>query len=226
MMAARAELQESQAAVSLLNERMKLAANAAEVGIYEWDLVTQAVNWDEQVYKMWDLDAAAGPATLAAWRSRIHPADLARTQERFGAIFQQDRDFDLEFRVVARNGVTRDIRSRGFMERDAAGKPIKMVGLVMDVTELRRLDRMKQEFVSMVSHELRTPLTAIRGALGLLAGNGIQLGDNGATLKSRQLIDLANRNAARLALLIDDILDMDKIESGKMRFELANHDLH
>jgi signal transduction histidine kinase len=226
MMAARAELQESQAAVSLLNERMKLAANAAEVGIYEWDLVTQAVNWDEQVYKMWDLDAAEGPATLAAWRSRIHPADLARTQERFGVIFKKDKDFDLEFRVVSRSGVVRDIRSRGFMERDAAGKPIKMVGLVMDVTELRRLDRMKQEFVSMVSHELRTPLTAIRGALGLLASNSIQPGDDSATLKSRQLIDLANRNAARLALLIDDILVMDKIESGKMRFELANHDLH
>jgi signal transduction histidine kinase len=224
MMAARVELQNSQASVSALNERMKLAANAAKVGIYEWDLVTQDVNWDEQVFAMWDLNPADGPATLAAWRSRVHPSDLAQTEAKFATIFAKHKDFDLEFRVVSRSGVVSDIRSRGFLERDANGRPTKMVGLVMDVTELRRLDRMKQEFVSMVSHELRTPLTAIRGALGLLA-NGTFSGAGVTTPKAQQLIDLADRNAARLALLIDDILDMDKIESGKMRFELANYDL-
>lgn len=225
MMAARVELQNSQASVSALNERMKLAASAAQVGIYEWDLVTQEVNWDEQVFAMWDLNPADGPATLAAWRSRVHPTDLAQTEAKFASIFATDKEFDLEFRVVSRSGVVRDIRSRGFLERNANGRPTKMVGLVMDVTELRRLDRMKQEFVSMVSHELRTPLTAIRGALGLLASMDALAGAGVNAPKAQQLIDLADRNSARLSLLIDDILDMDKIESGKMRFEMANHDL-
>jgi signal transduction histidine kinase len=80
---------------------------------------------------------------------------------------------------------------------------------------------MKQEFVSVVSHELRTPLTSIRGALGLLTHAGGTL----SLAKNQQLLDLANRNAERLAVLIDDILDMEKIESGKMRFDFANHGL-
>lgn len=222
MMTARAELQESEAAVSKLNDRMNLAANVAKVGVYEWDLITQEVNWDAQVYELWDLDPNDGPATLEAWRSRVHPADLGPTQARFAEIIKNENEFDVELRVVARNGIVRDVRNRGSIQRDRKGEPIKMIGLVMDVSELRRLDRMKQEFVSVVSHELRTPLTSIRGALGLLSSAAGTL----SLPKSQQLLDLANRNAERLNHLIDDILDIDKIESGKMRFELVNRDLN
>jgi signal transduction histidine kinase len=85
-----------------------------------------------------------------------------------------------------------------------------------DITELRRVDRMKSEFVSTVSHELRTPLTSIRGALGLVgSGAAGQISD-----KVRDLTLLAGRNAERLCILIDDILDIEKMESGRMRFEL------
>lgn len=220
MMTARAELQLSQAEMAILNERMKLAANSAKVGFYEWNLVTSHAEWDAQVYALLDLDPAAGPATLDAWRARIHPADLSDVQSRFDVLLKNGREFDVEFRVVSRDHVVRDIRSRGIIERNDKGKLTKMVGLVMDVTELRRLDRMKQEFISIVSHELRTPLTSIRGALGLLSSNSVNAD------KGRQLVELANRNAERLSLLIDDILDMDKIESGEMRFDIGSRNLH
>ena len=79
---------------------------------------------------------------------------------------------------------------------------------------------MKNEFISTVSHELRTPLTSIRGALGLVA-NGIT-GEISA--KAKELIDIASNNSIRLINLINDILDIEKIEAGKMEFniELCN----
>jgi PAS domain S-box-containing protein len=84
-----------------------------------------------------------------------------------------------------------------------------------DLTESRRAESIKNEFVSVVSHELRTPLTSIRGALGLLAG-----GVAGKLPESAsQMIEIARKNSDRLVLLINDILDIEKIESGKMRFE-------
>ena len=94
-------------------------------------------------------------------------------------------------------------------------------GLATDISELKRLDRMKSEFVSTVSHELRTPLTSIRGSLGVLAG-GVA-----GTLpeKARQFIEIAKNNCERLIRLINDILDVEKIESGKMTFELRVVDL-
>lgn len=85
-----------------------------------------------------------------------------------------------------------------------------------DITERKRLDRLKSEFVSTVSHELRTPLTSISGALGLLAGGA--LGE--FTGKVKKLIDMAHTNSPRLTTLINDLLDMDKLVAGKMTLDL------
>ncbi|HYW55959.1 MAG TPA: PAS domain S-box protein [Polaromonas sp.] len=96
------------------------------------------------------------------------------------------------------------------------GDVIGFFSLATDITELKRIDRMKSEFVSTVSHELRTPLTSIRGSLGLISGGVAgQLPDAVKTL-----VGIAKNNCERLIRLINDILDIEKIESGKMRLEL------
>ncbi|MBI3187359.1 MAG: CHASE domain-containing protein [Gammaproteobacteria bacterium] len=94
------------------------------------------------------------------------------------------------------------------------GQPL-YIGLVRDITERKRIDQMKAEFVSTVSHELRTPLTAISGSLGLISGGA--LGNLPAQIK--QMIDLAHKNALRLTSLINDLLDMEKLIAGKMQFD-------
>lgn len=88
-------------------------------------------------------------------------------------------------------------------------------GIVRDITEHKRLERMKSEFVSTVSHELRTPLTSIRGALGLLASKYAEALPG----KARQMLEMAERNGERLTVLINDLLDLEKIESGHLEFE-------
>lgn len=90
-----------------------------------------------------------------------------------------------------------------------------------DVTERKRIDRMKTEFISTVSHELRTPLTSIRGSLGLIDG-----GVAGEVPKAvKNLVGIAKSNCERLIRLINDILDSEKIESGKVRLELQPVDI-
>lgn len=88
----------------------------------------------------------------------------------------------------------------------------KFVGLVRDITERKRVEKAKSEFISVVSHELRTPLTSIRGSLGLLVG-GVT-GDLGA--KANTMLDIAVRSTDRLIRLINDILDIEKMESGNV----------
>jgi PAS domain S-box-containing protein len=87
---------------------------------------------------------------------------------------------------------------------------------IQDITERKRIEQMKNEFVSAVSHELRTPLTAISGALGLLAGGMLgALPD-----KVEHMLGIAYKNSQRLTLLINDLLDMEKLLAGKMAFNM------
>jgi PAS domain S-box-containing protein len=101
------------------------------------------------------------------------------------------------------------------------GSEFEWVGFVLDLTEQKKADKVKSEFISVVSHELRTPITSIRGAMGIL--------DSGAAgqlePKAKQLVEIAHRNSQRLLLLVNDILDMEKLISGKMNFKSEAFDL-
>jgi PAS domain S-box-containing protein len=101
------------------------------------------------------------------------------------------------------------------------GKPL-FVGMVKDLTEQKRLEKLKNEFISTISHELRTPLTSIRGSLSLIDAGVVGTVDE----KVSSLIQIALSNSERLILLINDILDIEKIESGEMSFDLEKVDLN
>lgn len=96
--------------------------------------------------------------------------------------------------------------------RDAQGEISAYLGIATDISERKKMERMKTEFISTVSHELRTPLTSIRGALALVAGGVV--GELPAAAKP--LVEIAHKNSERLILLVNDLLDMEKIEAGKM----------
>ena len=100
--------------------------------------------------------------------------------------------------------------------RNEAGDITGYLGIAEDITERRRMDQMKSEFISTVSHELRTPLTSISGALGLMVGGGFGV----LPEKANKLLTTAHRNSKRLALLINDLLDFEKIAAGKLHFDM------
>lgn len=93
--------------------------------------------------------------------------------------------------------------------------------IMRDVTDALELERVKHDFIANVSHELRTPLTAIKGALGLVLSGAA----GEPSPKARSLLDIAHRNADRLVLIVNDILDLEKIAAGKMDFSMVVGDL-
>ncbi len=103
--------------------------------------------------------------------------------------------------------------------KDAEGRPDHFISQVIDITEQRRLRKMKSEFVSTVSHELRTPLTSILGSLALLS----TMDDRHFPDDVQRLLYIAQENGKRLHALVDDILDFEKLSTADMRFKLSRH---
>jgi signal transduction histidine kinase len=107
-------------------------------------------------------------------------------------------------------------------EPKRGGKAVGIVVAFTDTTERRALDRMKDEFISTVSHELRTPLTSLRAALGLVTGGSL----NARPEKFRQMLEIATGNTDRLVRLVNDILELERIGSGKteLRYTMCSAD--
>lgn len=99
--------------------------------------------------------------------------------------------------------------------------PPRFVAIFRDVSDRAEVERIKEEFIATVSHELRSPLTSIKGALGLMLSGAIEE----ISEKSQSLLEIAHRNADRLVLIVNDILDMEKIAAGKMSFDKQLGDL-
>ena len=141
--------------------------------------------------------------------------DLATVRVSNEVFWRKDgTSFPVEY--VARPQI--EIQSEGQSEADPAspdaapaGKAVGVVVAFTDTTERRALDRMKDEFISTVSHELRTPLTSLRAALGLITGGSL----NDRPEKLRQMLDIATGNTDRLVRLVNDILELERIGSGK-----------
>lgn len=130
-------------------------------------------------------------------------------------LLEQDRFGPYEKELIRRDGSRFPVRVKGLLLRDAQGQR-QIWSMVEDITEEKRLAKMQREFVSTVSHELRTPLTSITGALGLISGGVLgELPD-----KARDMLEIARQNSQQLALLVNDLLDMEKLLAGKMAFNL------
>jgi PAS domain S-box-containing protein len=133
---------------------------------------------------------------------------------------QGERIRDVEMSIV-RDGQARHVLANGDPMFSSDGKQCGAVVVFHDITERKRIEQLQREFVSTVSHELRTPLTSITASLGLICGK--VMGDIPEHLV--ELLDISHLNSIRLSALIDDLLDIDKLNAGKMRFELACHPL-
>jgi PAS domain S-box-containing protein len=222
------------------SERLSLACFAGGVGIWELDVVNDALNWDEQMFHLYGVAPDQFSGTYAAWRAGVHPEDRPRSEAELEMALQRDEHFDSEFRVVWPNGTIRTIRSLARVYRDAGGRATKLIGTDYDITELKRteaevrslnagleqrvadrtvqLDAANSEleaFAYSVSHDLRAPLRHISGFSGLLAERAGESLDE----KSRHYIDTISRSVREMGVLIDDLLQFSRTGRAELHID-------
>ncbi|MGI8504532.1 MAG: PAS domain-containing sensor histidine kinase [Hassallia sp.] len=145
------------------------------------------------------------------WIKFVHPEDRQLYFSRWLQAVTANQEFMGEMRSVHRDGTIRFCRLKTAPIFSDQKELIGHVGTVEDITEMRAIEKMKNEFISVVSHELRTPLASIRGSLGLLASGRL---DN-QPQKARRMLEIAALDTERLVRLVNQVLDLERLESGK-----------
>lgn len=125
--------------------------------------------------------------------------------------------YQVEMRYLHHSGAVVDVNLSVSLVRTPEGTPLYFVAQIENITQRREIDRLKREFIATVSHELRTPLTSIRGSLGLIAGGAMGV----LPPKITPMLMIALQNCERLILIINDILDIEKMEAGKSQLQVG-----
>ncbi len=139
----------------------------------------------------------------------------------FSAKAREGDEDENEWTYVCKDGSHVPVILSSSTLRSSDGEITGYLGMARDISEIKRIDRMKSEFISTVSHELRTPLTAISGALGIIVNGAAGEIPDTAT----KMLNIAHKNSLRLIHLVNDLLDMEKLSAGKMYFDLKSQAL-
>ena len=198
------------------NERLDLALQGSRLAIWDADIVSGSIYVSEGWAEMLGDPPAATVTDAKTLYNMVHPDDRARIAAAFvGALKGTQPEYHIEHRVMTRAGKWKWVLSHGqVVKRDAAGRALRMTGTNADISARKEIERMKDEFVAVVSHELRTPLASIIGSLALLDRKA------GLDPETQTLVRVARSNSQLLGRLVDDILDLEKLDSDTLQIQL------
>ena len=209
-----------QAELRLSEDRFRRAFDDAPIGMA---LVSPTGRWLKVNRVLCDMLGYSPEELLQQELQAItHPEDRQASERHMREALASDiPSYQLEERYLHRNGGVNFARLSLSVVRDQQGAPLYLIMQMEDVSQRREMERLKNEFVATVSHELRTPLTAIRGSLGLLAGGVL----GPLSEKAAVMVRIAHQNSERLVRIINDILDIEKIEAGRLELRCERLDL-
>lgn len=213
-------------------DRLELTVRAAGLGTWEWNCVNGEVAFNETWWTMLGYQPCDIAGNMAGWKQLIHPEDLDRVMSVLTEHLEgRTREYRCEHRLRRKNGTWAWILDVGQVTaRDDEGKPLRAAGVHIDIDSAKQLEaslseakqtaeaatRAKSEFLANMSHEIRTPLTAILGYADLLREEGeVTLSPE----RRMEMVDTIRGAGQHLMTVINDILDLSKIEAGKMTVE-------
>lgn len=232
--------------------RLRMAQQAGRTGTFDWNMETGHVYWSPALEHMYGLPEGAFEGKLENWSRRVVKEDvegvIAGMQS---AMARKDAIYNYEFRALLSDGSHHWMRGQAQFEYAPDGRPLRMLGVNIDINEQKlavarelaerkraeiekesllqaervarsaaeRAGSLKDEFLATLSHELRTPLNAILGWTHILKSKP------GDAAIQREGLEVIDRNARAQAQIVNDLLDMNRIISGKIRLEVQRVDL-
>jgi PAS domain S-box-containing protein len=237
----RMERDRAEQALRESEHRLRLALEAGQMGTWEWEIATGRVVWSPEMEAIHGLQPGAFAGTVEAVIAHVHPEDRQWVSQYIAQAVDGRQDHHIEYRLFLSDRTVRWVEGRGKLLLGTDGRPERLIGICMDVSErrtaeqrraellareqktraeLERASRAKDEFLAVLSHELRTPLTPVLTAAQMMER------DPRLTSDQHESVVMICRNVELEARLIDDLLDLTRISRGKLQLFLVPADVH
>lgn len=199
-----------------LTEQLLEAQQIARIGSWRWDIATNEITWSDQMYRLLGFEPGEFVPTGDAYAEHVHPEDRELSETKSRDALEHGTPLDYEHRFIRRDGSTLIVHTRGRVVRDDSGTPVRMIGTLQDVTEQREQEALRERFIANAAHELRTPLTSLLGFVEMLSRARHRLDES----KLQTMFDAMTRSGDRLAVLIENLLDLSKLQAGQVTVDI------
>lgn len=211
--------------LEITSRRLDIALEVSRIGVWDYDIPNDIVFWDERQYQLFGFSPEKKILCYADWEASLHPDDVEQSNAAFQEALDERKPFFAEFRIIRPDGEVRWLRGAArLLEID--GRPLKMVGCNWDITEdIQLRDQLKNErraaeaanaaksqFLANISHEIRTPLNGVLGMAQLLRRSDL-------STRQEFYTETILSSGEVLLSLIDDVLDIARIEAGRVDLE-------
>jgi len=204
-------------------QRNTLILNAAGVATWDWNVQEDKVIWNEQHYLVLGLEPGNDVKSSLFFKRFVHAEDVEDVSNRLSLAVSGVSPFRAEFRIVrADNGETRWMSGFGRDVEWSDGKVTRMTGVMYDVTERKKLEQQKEEFIGIAGHELKTPVTSIKVYTEILLDMLIEA----QNYQGAALVQKLDTQVERLTTLIHDLLDTTKMDDGLLVLHYSKFDMN
>ncbi|MGB3154095.1 MAG: PAS domain S-box protein [Chitinophagaceae bacterium] len=196
-----------------LSNRLQLAVHATSIGIWDWDLVTNTTVWDEEMYRIYNVNPSDPKSITESWEAVVHPDDLKRVNEELRMALNDEKEYDTEFRIIRKDNTIHYVKGNALVLKDQSGNAIRMTGTNADITERKeaeieilQLNQNLDQFANITAHDLQEPIRMVSGFLGLLSKKYNDVLDE----QGQSYIYRAKDGADRMSILIKDLLEFSR----------------
>jgi PAS domain S-box-containing protein len=229
------ERKRAEQALEQSEEQLRLALTAANMGAWDYNVKTGAVKWSAGLEAIHGLAQGTFGGTFDDFLRDIHPDDKNYVLRAIARSIEENSEHDIEYRIVLPTGAIRWLEGKGEVIRDESGMAVRVTGVCMNVSDRKRAEeelerlleleqearteaevanRTKDEFLALVSHELRAPLNAIIGWVDILLAKPERIDD-----QLGRALEIIKRNAGLQTRIVEDILDVSRIVTGKLKID-------
>lgn len=209
------------------------AERLAKAGSYEFDFIENKISWSPGLFLIWGRPESLGAPSFDEFISLVHADDVEMVQENMQRIINNKLPHDIAYRIICYNGEVKMIQTNSQSRIDKDGNLIGLFGSLLDITERKIAEdelikakqlaeesvQVKEMFMASLGHEMRTPLNGVLGMSRLLQKTQL-------SLTQKKYINVLNSTAENLLVIINDLLDIAKIESGTLSFDRVVFDVN